>query len=35
MLIMGYFNYKGIVWENGSIPGLNESSEEFSFVEAL
>ena len=35
ILIMGDFNYKDIKWDNWSIPGCNESSEEFLFVEAL
>ena len=35
MLIMGDFNYKGIVWENWSTPGLTELTEEFRFIEAL
>ena len=32
---MGDFNYKGIVWENWSTPGMSETSEEFLFVETL
>lgn len=32
---MGDFNYKGILWENWSTPGMSESSEEFLFIEAL
>ena len=35
ILILGDFNYKGITWENWNTPGLNDSSEEFLFVEAL
>ena len=32
---MGDFNYKGIIWENWSAPGLSKTSEEFLFIEAL
>ena len=35
ILILGDFNYKGITWENWNTPGLNDSNEEFLFVEAL
>ena len=35
ILIMGDFNYKGIIWKNWSTPGLSESSEEFFFVGIL
>ena len=35
ILVIGDFNYKGIIWENLSTPGLSESIEEELFVEAL
>ena len=35
MLIMGDFNYKGIVWENWTTSSLSELTEEFRFIEAL
>ena len=35
IMIMGDFNYKGIIWKNWSTPGLSNSSEEFLFVAAL
>ena len=35
VLIMGDFNYKGIIWENWSTSGLSETSKEFLFIEAL
>ena len=35
ILIMAYFNYKGILWENWTTPGQSERGKEFRFVEKL